>query len=67
VILTYLVPVLFTFYIQGVLRFKKTIPAPKVSNLVGCHAVSTCGCFDMSNEVATVVTIIHGNQVLALS
>ena len=27
--LTYLVLVLFTFYIQGVLKFKKIIPAPK--------------------------------------
>ena len=27
--LTYLVPVLFTVYIQGVLKLKKIIPAPK--------------------------------------
>jgi len=30
IIITYLVPVLLTFYIQDVLKLKKIIPAPKV-------------------------------------
>ena len=29
IILTYLVPVLFTFYVKGVLKIKQIIPAPK--------------------------------------
>ena len=38
IILTYLVPVLFTFYIHGVLKLKKIIPAPKV-NYAHCFMI----------------------------
>jgi hypothetical protein len=34
IILTYLVPVLFTFYIQGVLRLKEIIPALNILNMI---------------------------------
>jgi len=36
----YLVPVLFTFYIQSVLKFTKIIPAPKGYKYIKIHSLS---------------------------
>jgi len=45
IILTYLVAVLFTFYIQDVLKFKKIIPAQKVNRAVEKYLSIPSGSF----------------------
>jgi len=40
IMLTCLVPVLFPFYIQGVLQLKKIIPAPKVNDALRFNILS---------------------------
>jgi len=53
IILTYLVLVLFTFYIQSVLNFKKIIPAPK--------GLATCGFLKHSRAVKLAFCVFNGS------
>jgi len=53
IILTYLVPVLFTFYIQGVLKFKKKNPAPKGEEVYDCHSLYLGEGWDVQMSDAT--------------
>ena len=50
IILTYLVPVLFTFHIQGVLTLKEIIPASNILNMV-----YTPRFFPLQNAVCSII------------
>ena len=56
IILTYLIPVLFTFYVQGVLKLKKIIPAPKVKEKNGEQASAQLQHFILAQRTPTIAS-----------
>jgi hypothetical protein len=69
IILTYFVPVLFTFYLQGMLKLKKKIPAPKGLTwyiLSVFFPLQNAVCFIILTYLVPVVFIFYIQGVLKL-
>ena len=65
IILTYLVPVLVTFYIQGVLKLKKIIiPTPKVYDAI--FSLQNAVCFIILKYLVPVLSTFYIQGVLKL-
>ena len=59
IILTYLIPVLLSFYIQDVLKLKKIIPAPKV--LYICCVAEVTECYTYCNSTGWLLHLLQLN------